>query len=63
MAFIIALILLVVFTANVAIGAVGDGPLLGNVAEMLLLFAASVSFVVGILKREAGEKGAQTPDQ
>ncbi|TMM54207.1 hypothetical protein [Sulfitobacter sabulilitoris] len=56
MAFFIALILVAVFTANVAVGAASNAPLLGNVAEMLLLFAASISFVVGILKREARAK-------
>ncbi|MCX8225817.1 MAG: hypothetical protein OTI35_07070 [Sulfitobacter sp.] len=63
MAFLIALILLLAFTANVAIGAIGDGPLVGNVGELLMLMTASVSFVVGILQREAkAKKGAQTPD-
>lgn len=63
MAFLIALILLLAFTANVAIGAIGDGPLVGNVGELLMLMTASVSFVVGILQRDAkAKKGAQTPD-
>jgi hypothetical protein len=63
MAFIISLTLLLAFTANVAIGALGEGPLVGNVAESLMLTTASVSFVVGILQREAkAKKGAQTPD-
>ncbi|MEY8119443.1 MULTISPECIES: hypothetical protein [unclassified Falsihalocynthiibacter] len=63
MAFIIALILLLAFTANVAVGAIGDGPLIGNVGELLMLMTASISFVVGILQRETQtKKGAKTPD-
>jgi len=63
MAFIISLILLVLFTVNVAIGAIGDGPVVGNVSELLLLLSASVAFVVGILQREARDKKSPTPDQ
>lgn len=61
MAFLVALILFLVFTANVTIGAIGNGPLLGSVAELCLLLSASVAFVVGILQREAREKGAKMP--
>ena len=56
MAFIVALILLSAFVANVVIGAVGNAPLVGNVAEMIVLLLASVAFVVGILQREAQDK-------
>lgn len=56
MAFIIALILFLAFTANVTIGAIGDAPLVGNVAELLMLLAASTAFVVGILQQEAKAK-------
>jgi hypothetical protein len=63
MAFITALILFLAFTANVAVGAIGDGPVVGNVGELLMLLAASISFVVGILQQEAKvKKGAQSPD-
>jgi hypothetical protein len=41
------------FTANVAIGAATGSPFLGDVGEMLVLFAASALFVVAILKKEA----------
>ncbi len=58
MAFIIASLLVVAFTVNVAIGAIGDGPVVGNVAEMLVLLSASVAFVVGILQREARANAA-----
>lgn len=46
-----------VFFANVALGAFGGGAFLGDVGEMLVLFAASILFVVAILKREAAETG------
>jgi hypothetical protein len=63
MAFIIALMLFLAFTVNVAIGAISDGPIVGNVGELLMLLAASVSFVVGILQEETkAKKGAQSPD-
>lgn len=63
MAFIIALFLFLAFTVNVTIGALGDGPLVGNVAELLMLLGASASFVIGILKQEAqAKKGMKSPD-
>jgi len=49
----LALVLFVAFFANVAAGAAGLGVYLGDVAEMLTLFASSVFFVIGILLREA----------
>ncbi|WP_299982373.1 hypothetical protein [uncultured Ruegeria sp.] len=45
-----------VFFANVALGAFGGGGLLGDVGEMLVLFAASILFVMAILKQEADHK-------
>lgn len=62
MAFIAALLLLAAFIANVVIGAIGDGPLVGNVTEMIMLLLASMAFVVGILQREARE-GKRKPDR
>ncbi len=56
MAFLIALVLVAAFTANVVVGAVGDAPIVGNVAEMLILFAAAIAFSVGILRSEAREQ-------
>jgi len=53
MPFIIAGILLILFTANVVLGAVTNAPLVGIVTEWLILFAASIFFVIGILRREA----------
>ena len=62
MAFIIAAILVIGFTANVAFGAVAGDPVLGNVAEMLVLFAAAIAFVFGILKAEAARKKQNNQD-
>ena len=53
MPYVIALVLVTVFTVNVVIGAVGDAPIVGNVAEMLILFSAAIAFSVGILRSEA----------
>ncbi|AKO96411.1 MAG: hypothetical protein RID15_02745 [Marinovum algicola] len=51
-----AITLFAVFVANVLVGALGGAQFLGDVGEMLLLFAASVTFVLAILRREAAEK-------
>ena len=49
----ISAILFAVFAANVLLGAVTGSPVLGDVSEMLVLFAASIAFVAEILRREA----------
>lgn len=46
-------IVFVVYFANVALGAFAGRAFLGDVGEMLVLFAASILFVVAILKKEA----------
>jgi hypothetical protein len=56
MAFAVALALLLAFVANVVVGASTGSPFVGNVGEMLILFAASIAFVAGILKREVDAK-------
>lgn len=48
-----ALACFVVFFTNVSMGAAGAGVFLGDVPEMLLLFAAALLFVIGVLRREA----------
>lgn len=47
-----ALIGFLIFFGNVAAGAAGIGVLLGDVTEMLALFAAVILFVIGVLQRE-----------
>lgn len=63
MAYLIALLLVGAFTANVVIGAVGDAPIVGNVTEMLILFGAAISFSVGILRSEAREKSRKNTNE
>lgn len=45
-----------VFAVNVAMGAFTGQAFLGDVGEMLVLFAASALFVVAILQKEADRK-------
>lgn len=46
----------VLYFSNVALGAFAQASFLGDVGEMLVLFAASILFVVAILQKEADEK-------
>lgn len=48
-----SIIVFCIYFANVALGAFAGAAFLGDVGEMLVLFAASILFVVAILKREA----------
>lgn len=56
MALAAATILFVIFVSNVVYGATTGTILMGDVTEMLVLFAASVFFVAAILRREARDK-------
>lgn len=58
-AFALALLLFAVFAINVAMGALRAGVFLNDVSEMLMLFAAVICFVVGIIARAA----ADSPDK
>ena len=49
-------IVFALYFANVALGAFGGNAILGDVGEMLVLFVASILFVVAILKAEADRK-------
>lgn len=49
-------VVFVVYFSNVALGAFSDGAFLGDVGEMLVLFAATVLFVIAILRKEADRK-------
>lgn len=51
-----SVIVFAVYFANVALGAFAGRAFLGDVGEMLVLFAASILFVVAILKKEADRK-------
>lgn len=56
MSFFVALVFLAVFVANVVMGAIAGSPMFGNVVEMIVLFGASIAFVIGILRAEARRK-------
>lgn len=49
-------IVFVVYFANVAMGAFAGNVFLGDVGEMVVLFVASILFVVAILQKEAARK-------
>lgn len=51
-----AAILALAFIANVVYGSLTGVALLSDVTEMLVLFAASILFVIEILRREAAEQ-------
>ncbi|WP_120498995.1 hypothetical protein [Roseovarius sp. EL26] len=51
-----SLAVFIVYFTNVALGAFAGSAFLGDVGEMLVLFAASILFVVAILKKEADRK-------
>ena len=53
MVFWVSAALFLVFVSNVSLGAFWGRPFMGDVWEMLVLFLTSVTFVVGILLREA----------
>jgi len=65
MAYLVALVLVAAFTANVVMGAVASAPMVSNVWEMIILFGAAIAFSVGILRSEAqaaarGDEDADT---
>ena len=51
-----SVIVFAVYFSNVALGAFAGTAFLGDVGEMLVLFAAVILFVVAILKKEADRK-------
>ena len=52
----LALLLFAIFGSNVILGSMGMGGFLGDVSEMLILLAASITFVAAILQKETAEK-------
>lgn len=51
-----SIIVFALYFANVALGAFADAAVLGDVGEMIVLFSASILFVVAILQSEAAKK-------
>lgn len=56
MALMLAGVLFAVFVVNVVLGATGGTAFLGDIGEMLTLFAATLAFVAAVLKREAAAR-------
>ena len=56
MALILSAIFFAILAVNVGIGSAGGQVFLGDIGEMLVLFASSIFFVVAILQREAARK-------
>jgi len=56
---IISAIVFALYFANVALGALTGSAVLGDVGEMLVLFTATILFVVAILDKEA-ERGSKS---
>jgi len=56
MPLLITSLFLVIFATDVAIGSFGGKVFLTDVQEMLVLIAASISFVVAILKKESAQR-------
>lgn len=57
MSLAVSSVLTAVFVLNVALGASGSGTFLSDVQEMMVLLAASIAFVIAILRREAQARG------
>ena len=51
-----SIIVFVIYFTNVALGAFAGNAFLGDVGEMLVLFVATILFVVAILQKEADRK-------
>ena len=51
-----SILVFAVYFANVSLGAFADSAVFGDVGEMLILFSASILFVVAILQSEAVRK-------
>jgi len=51
-----SVIVFIIYFANVALGALTGTIFFGDVGEMLVLFAATILFVVAILQKETDRK-------
>lgn len=60
---LIAAALFGVYVANVVLGALMNAAFIGDIGEMLFLFAASIAFTIGILKRETAEQRSKSEDE
>ena len=62
MALMISAVLFFAYFGNVLLGATTGAPILGDVSEMLVLFVASIFFVMAILQREAAAKAKKSDE-
>ena len=58
-ALVVSALLFALFFANVLVGAMRWGEVLGNVAQLILLLLSSIGFVIGVLAREAEQRKRQ----
>ncbi|MCT8159495.1 hypothetical protein [Pseudoruegeria sp. SHC-113] len=56
MILLLAAAIFAIYLANVLLGAFGGAQFMSDVGEMLTLFAATIVFVIEILRRESAEK-------
>lgn len=56
MTLLASIALFLIFLANVLVGAIAGSPIFGDVAEMIILFAASILFVAAILRSESNAR-------
>lgn len=57
-----AFLLAVIFSANIASGKIHNSPFMSDVAEAIILFSASIFFVIGVLCLEDAEKQSNQND-
>jgi hypothetical protein len=60
---ILAVVLFGLYVANVVLGALAGNAFMGDVAEMISLFAASIAFTIAILKRETAERRRKSEEE
>ena len=51
------------YVANVVLGALANAAFMGDVAEMISLFIASIAFTVAILKRETAAQKLKSEEE
>ena len=60
---ILAVVFFGLYVANVVLGALARRAFMGDVAEMIVLFLASIAFTVAILKRETDAQKRRSDEE
>ena len=60
---ILAVVFFGLYVANVVLGALARSAFMGDVSEMLVLFAASIAFTIAILRRETAERRRRSEEE